>query len=84
MNQEKAETILGSNGKWGLEKQGRRKLWSTLEVLLDELAEAFVVFLCHVDELNAAAVGPNVADDGGEVNFAEAGPDFELDGIADA
>ena len=53
-------------------------------MLLDEFAEAFVVFLFHVDELDAAAVGADVADDGGEVDFAEAGADFELDGIADA
>src|SRR5580704_7187303 len=55
-----------------------------LEVLLDEFAEAFVVFFFHVDELDAAAVGADVADDGGEVDFAEAGADFELEGIADA
>jgi hypothetical protein len=32
-------------------------------VLLDEPAEAFVVFLLHVDELDAAAAGADVADD---------------------
>ena len=53
-------------------------------MLLDEFAEAFVVFLLHVDEFDAAAVGPDVADDGGEMDFAEARADFELDGIADA
>src|ERR1700739_4864509 len=55
-----------------------------LEVLLDEPAETFVVFFLHVDELDAAAVGADVADDGGEMDFAEAGADFELNGIADA
>src|SRR5258708_30984293 len=53
-------------------------------MFLDEFAEAFVVFLFHVDELDAAAVGADVADDGGEVDFVEAGADFQLDGIADA
>ncbi len=47
-----------------------------LEVLLDEFAEAFVVFLFHVDELDAAAVGADVTDDGCEVDFVEAGADF--------
>jgi hypothetical protein len=53
-------------------------------MFLDEFAEAFVVFLFHVDELDAAAVGADIADDGGEVDFVEAGADFQLDGIADA
>ena len=51
---------------------------------MDELAEAFVVFLRHVDELDAAAVGADVADDCGEVDLAKTGADFELEGIADA
>ena len=55
-----------------------------LEVLLDELAETFVIFFFHVDELDAAAVGADVADDRGEMDFAETGADFELDRIADA
>src|SRR6266403_4090576 len=42
-------------------------------MFLDEFAEAFVVFLFHVDELDAAAVGADVADDGGEVDFVEGG-----------
>jgi len=35
------------------------------EMFLDKPAEAFVVFFFHVDELNAAAVWADVADDGG-------------------
>ena len=53
-------------------------------MLLDELAETFVVFFLHVHEFNAAAIGTDVADDGGEMDFAKAGANFELDGIADA
>jgi len=53
-------------------------------MFLDEPAEAFVVFFFHVDEFDAAAVGTDVANDGGEMDFAEAGADFELNGIADA
>ena len=52
-------------------------------MLLDELAEAFVVFFFHVDEFDAAAVGADVADNSGEMDFAEAGANFKLDGIAD-
>ena len=55
-----------------------------LEMFLNEPAEAFVVFFFHVDELDPAAVWADVADDGGEMDFAKAGADFELDGIADA
>ena len=53
-------------------------------MFLDEPAETFVVFFFHVDELDAAAIGADVADDGGEMDLAEAGADFELNGIADA
>lgn len=54
-----------------------------LEVLLNEPAEAFVVFFFHVDEFHAASVGADIADDGREMDLAEAGTHFELDGIAD-
>ena len=53
-----------------------------LKVLLDQPAEAFVIFLIHVDELDTAAVGADVADDGGEMDLAKPGADFKLDGIA--
>jgi len=53
-------------------------------MFLDEPAETFVVFFVHVDELDAAAIGADIADDRGEMDFAEAGADFELYGIADA
>ena len=53
-----------------------------LEVLLDEPAETFVIFFLHVDELDTAAVGADVADDGGEIDLAKAGTNFKLDGIA--
>jgi len=55
-----------------------------LKVFLDEPAETFVVFFFHVDEFDAAAIGADVADDGGKMDFAEAGADFKLNGIADA
>jgi hypothetical protein len=53
-----------------------------LEMTLNELAELFAVFVAHVDEFDAAAVRPDVADHGGEIDFAETGADFELDRIA--
>ena len=43
-----------------------------------------MVFFFHVDEFDAATTGADVADDSGEMNFMEAGADFELEGIADA
>src|SRR5467141_1029887 len=53
-----------------------------LEVTLDEFAEFFAVFVAHVHELDAAAVRADVSDDGGEVDLAETGANFELDGVA--
>src|SRR6266702_4194539 len=52
-------------------------------MFVDEPAEPLVVFFFHVDEFDAAAVWADIANDGGEVDFAEAGANFELDGIAD-
>ena len=42
-----------------------------------------MVFFFHVDEFDATAVGADVANDCGEMDFAEAGANFKLDGIAD-
>src|ERR1700751_2724827 len=61
-----------------------REFFGVLEMFLDELAETFVVFFFHVDEFDAAAIRADVANDGGEMDFAEAGADFELNGIANA
>src|SRR3974377_1927757 len=52
------------------------------EVLLHELAEAFAIFVFHVHEFDAVAVRTDVADDGGGMDFAQAGANLELDGIA--
>jgi hypothetical protein len=38
-------------------------------VFLDEPAETFVIFFFHVDELDAAAVGANIADGDGAQDF---------------
>ena len=55
-----------------------------MEVTLDEFAEFFAVCIVHVHEFDAAAVRADIADDGGEIDFAEAGVDFKLDRVADA
>src|SRR6267154_1132174 len=61
--------------------EGRRRL--QLEMALDKLAEFFAVFIAHVHEFDAAAVGADVADYGGEIDLSEAGAHLELDRIAD-
>src|SRR5260370_1276006 len=60
--------------------EGRTRL--QLEVALDEFAELFAVFIAHVYEFDAAAVGADVADHGGESDLAETGADLQLDRIA--
>src|SRR6266571_4733070 len=50
----------------------------------DELAELLAVFVVHVDEFDAVAVGADIANDGGEIDLAETGANLELDGIADS
>ncbi len=67
-------------GEWGLVE--RRRLLQ-LKVALDEFAELFAVFIAHVYEFDAAAVGADVADHGGESDLAETGADLQLDRIAD-
>src|SRR6266478_8841926 len=62
--------------------EGRRRL--QLKVALDELAEFFAVFVAHVHEFDAAAVGADVADHGREIDLAETGAYLELDRIADS
>src|SRR6266478_2480720 len=62
--------------------EGRRRL--QLKVALDELAEFFAVFVAHVHEFDAAAVGADVADYGGETDLPETGAYLELDRIADS
>jgi len=57
--------------------------WLEVEVALDKFAKLFAVFVLHVHELDAVAFGTDVADDGREMNLAEAGADFELNGITD-
>src|SRR6266581_4220625 len=72
---------LPSDGNWQV-------LWKRiqlkLQVALDELAELLAVFVVHVDEFDAVAVGADIANDGGEIDLAETGANLELDGIADS
>ena len=51
---------------------------------LDELTEFFPVFIAHVHEFDAAAVGADVADHRSEIDFAETGADLQLDRVADS
>ena len=53
-----------------------------LEVSLHELAELVAVFVFHVHKFDSVAFGTDIADDGSEVDFAQAGADFQSDGIA--
>src|SRR5260370_18600232 len=55
-----------------------------MEVTLDEFAEFFAVGIAHVHEFDAAAVRADIADDGGEIDFAETGANFQFDRVADA
>jgi hypothetical protein len=55
-----------------------------MEVALDKFAELFAVFVAHVHKFDATAVRADIADHGGEIDLAEASPDFELDRVADA
>jgi hypothetical protein len=50
---------------------------------LDEFAELFAVLVAHVDEFDATAVRSDITYDGGEIDLAETGADFELDRVAD-
>src|SRR5215471_7904513 len=50
---------------------------------LYEFTEFFAVFVLHVDELDAIAIGADVANDRREMNLAEASADFEFDGVTD-
>ena len=54
-----------------------------MHVALDELAQALAIRVLHVHEFDAAAIRADVADHRGEMDFAEAGAHFQLDGIAD-
>lgn len=65
----------------GAEKHGRILCG---HVFLDELAKTFAVFIFHVHKFDAVAVRADVADDGREVNLAQARSNFELDGITRA
>ena len=46
---------------------------------LDEFAELFAVFVFHVHKFDAIAFGTDIADYRGEVDFAEAGANLQLD-----
>src|SRR5882762_6964656 len=70
------------NGQWRSAAYGRYRL-SKLQVTLDQFAEFLAVFVFHVYEFHAVAVGSNVANDGGEMNLLQPGANFQLDRIAD-
>jgi len=53
-------------------------------VALDEPAEFFAIFVAHVDEFDAAAIRADIADDGGEIDLAQAGANLEFDRVADS
>src|SRR5229473_1335787 len=65
-------------------ENGKRRRRLQLEMALDKLAEFFAVFIAHMYEFDAAAVGADVADYGGETDLPETGAHLELDGIADS
>ena len=65
------------------ERKGMRPEKLQLEMTLHELAELFAVFVAHVHEFDAAAVRPDVADHGSEIDLAETRADFQLDRVAD-
>src|SRR5262249_25846012 len=72
--------------RWGaavLRPYKKRNERLHIEVALNELAELVAVFVFHVDKLDAASVGANIANDGGEIDFAKACANFKLDGVAD-
>src|SRR5215813_6535922 len=60
-----------------------RERGSDLKMALHELAKLFAVLILHVDELNAVPVGTDVANDRSEMNLAQAGANFQFDGIPD-
>src|SRR5271165_995443 len=79
------EYRLGQSAQPGMAGlRAARLLYGAGHVALHESEEFIAVFVLHVHELDAAAVGANVADHGGEVDFAQAGADFQTNGIADA
>src|SRR5260370_30057091 len=64
--------------------RGEGRMRVQVEMALDKLAEFLAVFIAHVHEFDAAAVGADVADYGGETDLPETGAHLELDGIADS
>ena len=56
--------------------------WLQLQMTLDQFAKALAVFVFHINELDAATVRSEIADHGGEMNLAQAGANFQLNGIA--
>src|SRR5690242_21960246 len=54
-----------------------------LQVALHQLAQLFAIFILHMNKFDSASVLTDVSNYSGEVNFAQAGANFELDGISD-
>lgn len=66
-----------------LERKTCKEARLELQMALDEPAKLFAILVAHVDELDAAAIRADIADDGGEIDFAQAGANFEFDRVAD-
>ena len=62
-------------------ERGEKSNW---KMPLHQPAEFFTVFIFHVHKLDAASVRTDVANDGGEMNLAQAGAHLELDRVANA
>src|SRR5258706_16042959 len=65
-------------------ENGKRRRRLQLEMALNKLAEFFAVFIAHVHEFDATAVGADVADHCGEIDLTETGAYLELDRVADS
>src|SRR5271168_1588092 len=67
--------------------EGQQRRWTPEPSVLlegaEEAAELFAVLLAHVNELDAGAVGQDVADDGHGADGAEAAFEFHGECVAD-
>jgi hypothetical protein len=55
---------------------------SKLQVALHQFPEFLAVFILHVHEFHALALGTDVADHSGEMNLAQSRANLELNGVA--
>ena len=64
-------------------KRTGRGICLELQVALHQLAQFFAIFILHMDKFDPASVWTDVSHYSGEMNFAQTGADFQLDGISD-